>query len=145
MSQANLPNITPTISLTRNDAVNMMLSAIAMEELGLSHVINAEGEKLQYVLGTLPGVAAPVVNLSNLMDITSSIRNLLGETLKSAWLQTSQLESLLSVPVDYGATGAPGQTGPDEGPIGPRGLVGEIGETGDKGKRGVPDLPELQA
>lgn len=82
MSQANLPNITPTISLTRNDAINMMLSAIAMEELGLSHVINAEGEKLQYALGTLPGVTAPVVNISNLQDITSSIRNMLGRRLK---------------------------------------------------------------
>lgn len=56
MSQANLPNITPTISIARDDAVNLLLSSIAMEELGLSHIINAEGEKLQYILGTLPGV-----------------------------------------------------------------------------------------
>ncbi|MFC6649580.1 hypothetical protein [Paenibacillus rhizoplanae] len=79
MSQANLPNITPTITLSRSDAINMMLSAIAMEELGLSHVINAEGEKMQYALGTLPGVTAPVVNISNLQDITDSVRSLLGD------------------------------------------------------------------
>ncbi|MEK3792219.1 hypothetical protein MKX42_10900 [Paenibacillus sp. FSL R7-0204] len=137
MSQANLPNITPTITLTRSDAINMMLSAIAMEELGLSHVINAEGEKMQYALGTLPGVTAPVVNISNIQDITDSIRSMLGETVKSAWLQTSQLESLLAAPVDYGGTGATGVTGPDEGPIGPRGLPGPAGETGDDGPIGL--------
>lgn len=136
MSQANLPNITPTITLTRSDAINMMMAAIAMEELGLSHVINAEGEKMQYALGTLPGVTAPVVNISNLQDITDSIRSML-ETVKSAWLQTSQLESLLAAPVDYGGIGATGVTGPDEGPIGPRGLQGEIGETGDDGPSGT--------
>ncbi|WP_341348126.1 hypothetical protein [Paenibacillus sp. FSL H3-0469] len=136
MSQANLPNITPTITLTRSDAINMMMAAIAMEELGLSHVINAEGEKMQYALGTLPGVTAPVVNISNIQDITDSIRSMLGETVKSAWLQTSQLESLLAAPVDYGGTGATGVTGPDEGPIGPRGLPGPAGETGDDGPTG---------
>ncbi|SFX30094.1 hypothetical protein SAMN04487866_10410, partial [Thermoactinomyces sp. DSM 45891] len=57
MSQANIPNISPNISITREDAVNLLLSSIALEELGLSHIINAEGEKLQYVLGTLPGVS----------------------------------------------------------------------------------------
>lgn len=30
-----------------------------MEELGLSHILNAEGEKLQYILGMLEGTIAP--------------------------------------------------------------------------------------
>lgn len=51
LSRANFPNITPTISLTRDEAISLLISAIAMEELGLIHIINAEGEKLQYVLG----------------------------------------------------------------------------------------------
>ncbi|MFQ6341187.1 collagen-like protein, partial [Bacillus sp. AF62] len=53
MSQPNLPDITPDISLTREEAINLLLSSIAMQELGLAHIINAEGEKLQYALGTL--------------------------------------------------------------------------------------------
>ena len=57
MSMPNFPTISPAI--TREDAVNQILSSIAMEELGLSHIINAEGEKLQYVLGTLPGISGP--------------------------------------------------------------------------------------
>ena len=42
---------TPEISL--EDAISQVISSIAMEELALSHIINAEGEKLQFVLGTL--------------------------------------------------------------------------------------------
>ncbi|WP_308018482.1 hypothetical protein [Bacillus sp. SRB3LM] len=43
MSQPNMPNITPNISLTRDDVVNLLLASIALEEMGLSHIINAEG------------------------------------------------------------------------------------------------------
>lgn len=59
LSQSNIPNITPTITLTRENAVNLLLASTALEELGLSHIINAEGEKLQFVLGTMPGLSGP--------------------------------------------------------------------------------------
>ena len=52
MSLPSFPVVNPPIE--REDAVNQILSSIAMEELGLSHILNAEGEKLQYILGTLP-------------------------------------------------------------------------------------------
>ncbi|TCP60184.1 hypothetical protein [Baia soyae] len=53
MSQDNIPNITPNITITRDDSINLLLASIALEELSLSHILYAEGEKLQYVLGTL--------------------------------------------------------------------------------------------
>lgn len=34
MSQPNIPDITPSISVTRDDAINLLLLSIAMEELG---------------------------------------------------------------------------------------------------------------
>ena len=49
MSLPSFPVVNPPIE--REDAVNQILSSIAMEELGLSHILNAEGEKLQYILG----------------------------------------------------------------------------------------------
>ncbi|WP_179139782.1 hypothetical protein [Bacillus sp. CDB3] len=39
MSQANIPNITPTISVNRDDTLNLLLASIALEELGLSHIL----------------------------------------------------------------------------------------------------------
>lgn len=53
MSMPNIPNITPHISLTLEETITLLLSSIAMEEMALAHIMNAEAEKLQYVLGTL--------------------------------------------------------------------------------------------
>ncbi|WP_240927491.1 hypothetical protein [Paenibacillus thiaminolyticus] len=53
MSQANIPNITPIVTLSREEALNLLLASVAIEELGLAHIINAEAEKLQFAIGTL--------------------------------------------------------------------------------------------
>jgi hypothetical protein len=92
MSQANLPNITPSITVTRDDAVNLILTSIAMEELGLSHIINAEGEKLQFVLGTLPGVTPPKATLNDLFAVNSSIRETLREINKKEFVLLNKLD-----------------------------------------------------
>ncbi|MEK3731055.1 MULTISPECIES: hypothetical protein [unclassified Paenibacillus] len=86
MSQSNIPNITPVITVSRDDAINLLLSSIAMEELGLSHIINAEGEKLQYVLGTLPGLTGPGATLSDLLLMNESVRSTLQDLTKKEWL-----------------------------------------------------------
>ena len=52
----SMPSFPPNgADMTREEALTMIIASIAMEELALSHILNAEGEKLQYVLGTLPG------------------------------------------------------------------------------------------
>ena len=59
MSMPNIPNLNPTINIDRNDAVNIILSSIGMEELSLSHLLNAEAEKIQFSLGTLETARLP--------------------------------------------------------------------------------------
>jgi hypothetical protein len=55
MSMPSFPE--PNPCLTKDQSLHMILASIAMEEVALSHILNAEGEKIQYALGTLPGSA----------------------------------------------------------------------------------------
>ncbi len=70
MSQVNIPvfpkqenNGVP--DLDAEDVALLVLVSISMEEMGLSHILNAEGEKIQWILGTLkegaPSPAYPTV------------------------------------------------------------------------------------
>jgi hypothetical protein len=56
MTMPHIPDIKPTIEFTRHEAVTLLLSSIALEEIGISHILNAEGEKIQYVLKQNPSV-----------------------------------------------------------------------------------------
>lgn len=57
MSMPKIPDINPDINvdinIKRSNAINFIIASIAMEDLALAHILNAEGEKLQFVLGTL--------------------------------------------------------------------------------------------
>lgn len=136
MSQANIPNITPIITITRDDALNLLLSSIAIEELGLGHVINAEAEKIQYAVGTLPGLSVPAT-ISDLLAIDSSVKSTLQETIKKEILLQTKLEAVLAAPSLLGPTGATGPTGPAGGPVGPTGATGAAGATGPAGATGA--------
>ena len=53
-----MPEFPHHTDMTREQVLNMILSSIAMEELALSHILNAEGEKIQHVLGKGCGCCA---------------------------------------------------------------------------------------
>lgn len=137
MSQPTFP-INPDI--TRDDAVNQILSSIAMEELGLSHIINAEGEKLQYVLGTLPGTTGPAATIQDLLNTNESIQSLLQNASYNQLLLRSKMQQALNASEMTGPTGATGPTGPagdPGGPTGPSGPEGTVGPLGPAGAQGV--------
>lgn len=50
MSFPNIPDITPDISITFEDAINLLLVSIALEEISLSKLIDAEKDKILFVL-----------------------------------------------------------------------------------------------
>lgn len=50
MSMPNIPNITPEINICREDAISILYMSVAMQEIGLSHILNAQGEILQQVV-----------------------------------------------------------------------------------------------
>ncbi|CDG25553.1 BclA C-terminal domain-containing protein [Bacillus velezensis] len=136
MSQPNLPNITPVVTLSRDDTINLLLSSIAMEELGMAHILNAEGEKIQYALGTIPGLTGPPSSLADILNLNESVRDTLDSLMKQELLLGSKLDSISNIPTLAGPTGATGPTGPT-GPTGAIGPAGATGPTGSIGPTGV--------
>ncbi|PGR90459.1 hypothetical protein COC68_26420, partial [Bacillus thuringiensis] len=123
MSQANIPNITPNISLTREESINLILASIALEELGLAHIINAEAEKIQYAIGTLSGLS-PAATLDEILAVNESVNQTIQTALKTQMLLQSKLDSVIKTPVLTGPPGPPGPTGPAGGATGATGPSG---------------------
>ena len=97
-----------------------------MEELGLSHILNAEGEKLQYILGTLPGLSGPSATVSDVLNATESVRSMLETTVQNQLFLKAKMQGALTASPMQGPTGATGPTGPT-GPAGAAGATGPAG------------------
>lgn len=96
MSQANIPDITPTITITLGQTVTLLLASIALEELALAHIVNAEAEKIQLVVGTLePGITPPAT-VADLIAIDNSVRRTLQDVIKKEMLLQFKLDSILT-------------------------------------------------
>jgi len=99
-------------TLTREDAINQILASIAMEDLGLSHIINAEGEKLQYILGTLEGVSGPGATIDQVLQANDSVTNLLEQAASNQQALSDKMQAALSAAILQGPTGPTGPVGP---------------------------------
>ncbi|MFY0784092.1 carboxypeptidase-like regulatory domain-containing protein [Peribacillus simplex] len=100
MSFPNIPNITPLISVTTEQTIPLLLSSIALEELALAHIVNAEAEKLQLVLGTLPGgtpLSPAVVSISDLLAVDASVQTTLRDVIKKEMLLEFKFENVLDL------------------------------------------------
>lgn len=101
MSYPNIPDITPDIDIKRKDVINLLLASIALEELGLSHIINAEAEKIQYVLGTLhrDDYRKPDqhVTVEQLLKINRSVEVALRNVIKNQMLLQFKLEDTINL------------------------------------------------
>ena len=109
MSLPSFPNVDPPIQ--REDAVNQILSSIAMEELGLSHILNAEGEKMQYILGTLPGLSGPAATVEDVLNANESVRGLLETAVQNQIFLKGKMQGALDASPMRGPTGPTGPTG----------------------------------
>ena len=91
MSLPTIPNITPKISLTRCETINLLLASIALEEIGLSHILNAEGEKIQHFLKKHP------CDVEDYIKINASVNKMLRSVVSSQTLLQFKLEEVLSI------------------------------------------------
>ncbi|MEG2310889.1 MAG: hypothetical protein RSB76_02760 [Clostridia bacterium] len=65
----SMPIITPSTT-TRDQAITDLIESVALEETALSHILNAEGEKLQAVIA-MPGVSA-----TDLLTVNCSVQKM---------------------------------------------------------------------
>ena len=93
MSMPNIPDIAPLITLTRHEVINMLLSSIALEEISLSHIMNAEGEKIQRLL------QFETVCLDDMLRINRSVERMLRNILKNQMLLQFKLEDVIDLAV----------------------------------------------
>lgn len=91
----SMPSFPPDgADLTREEALTMIITSIAMEELALSHILNAEGEKLQYVLGTLPG-SSPCACPQDVLAVNKSVTALVEAVTQNQILLKNKLDQVL--------------------------------------------------
>ena len=120
----SLPKFPSALGLSREEAINQVISSIAMEELGLSHILNAEGEKIQYVLGTLPGasshepciqeVLAANESVKGVLEAAAESQKALSEKLKTALSSDGSISSQKAYGMIYNPTTYPVTVGHDE-------------------------------
>ncbi len=96
MSMPNIPDINPSIDIDRNDAVNIILSSIGMEELSLAHIVNAEAEKIQFALGTLE-TAEKAATLEDILAVNTSAKKMLRDVIKNQMLIGMKMEDTVEL------------------------------------------------
>jgi DNA-binding protein len=89
-----IPDIKPEIHLKRDEVINLLLASIALEEIGLSHVINAEGEKLQKAIQVAEC-------FEDLIVANNSVERMLKTIIKKEMLLQFKLEDVLEIPDEH--------------------------------------------
>jgi len=87
----NIPCITPSA------AISFILASIALEEIGLSHIINAEGEKIQAVVEKFK--CNNNLNICDVLAVDKSVNDVLRTILKKEiLLELKMTEALEALP-----------------------------------------------
>ena len=111
----SMPRITIPESVTEENALANIIASIALEEAALAHIINAEGEKIQRVVGTFtpegatgplpletPATAADMEAINSTVgDMIETISNIEG----SLHNKLRTVLAVLEIPEATGPTG----------------------------------------
>lgn len=97
-----MPIITPSEG-TREQAITDMIFSVALQQTALSHILNAEGEKIQAIIA-----ADEIVDKDSLLEVNSSVNDMVESI--------SRLEMLLQAKLGLfkGCLCVPPIEGPDE-------------------------------
>ncbi len=96
MSMPTVPDVDPKITISTLDALNIVIASVGLEEIALSHILNAEGEKIQSVLGTLEGQCPKNPSVEDLTQINDSVNETLRNIIKKEMLLEFKLEEAVT-------------------------------------------------
>ncbi|MGO5114537.1 hypothetical protein ACTQ33_05825 [Candidatus Avoscillospira sp. LCP25S3_F1] len=97
MSMPNIPNLNPQISVNRDDAVNIILSSIGMEELSLAYILNAEAEKIQFALGTLETAGGQASSMTDILETNKLASKMVRNVIKNQMLLSMKMEDTVDL------------------------------------------------
>lgn len=83
----SVPVITPSTT-TREQAITDIIESVALEETALSHILNAEGEKIQKM------VAMPDITPEMLLATNKSVESMVNAVSRLEMILHSKLHSL---------------------------------------------------
>jgi hypothetical protein len=92
MSSPNIPDIKPQIDLKREDVITLLLASVALEEVGLSRILNAEGEKIKAVLD-YKGCECP--DISQIKELNESVSETIDSIVRLQMLLQMKLKDIL--------------------------------------------------
>ncbi|MCL1881257.1 MAG: hypothetical protein FWF76_03675 [Oscillospiraceae bacterium] len=79
--------------MSQEEALNSILSSIAMEELALSHILNAEGEKIQYAIEHIRQHNCNA-SLQELLEINESASSMIQQIINLEMILTNKLQAV---------------------------------------------------
>jgi hypothetical protein len=82
----------PKIEVSFEESVNLLLASIALEELSLAHIMNAEAEKIQEVV-KMPGCN----KLDDLVCIDKSVERMMRDVIKKEMLLEFKFDNILEL------------------------------------------------
>ncbi len=100
MSMPNIPDLDPNVTISRDDALNVILSSIGMEELSMAHLVNAEAEKIQFALGTLETAGGTAASIEDIMEINNSSNKMLRDVIKNQMLIGMKMEDVVALAIN---------------------------------------------
>lgn len=96
MSMPQVPDLTPLLTLTRDDAINLILVSSGLQELSLAHLLNAEAEKTDFALGLLKTSPGPV-SIEEMCEMSKQTRRMLRDTSRSQMLIGINISEMLEL------------------------------------------------
>lgn len=92
MGMPTIPDIKPKIEITIEETIKLLLASIALEELSLAHIMNAEAEKIQEVMK-----CPSSDKLHDLICIDKDVEKVLRDVIKKEILLEFKFENILEL------------------------------------------------